>query len=488
MKPVVIIAIVAVAMIGVMVPSGFAQQQDIESNSNQLVEEKIPLWIKNLAKLWSEDEISHNEFLNSVKYLTESKIIKISPNSIFEIGLENPQINEIDLNKDIQWHSTASEALKSPNHEYLNLSLIEGKTDNYTSKISVEVTAINPNAETQIITDITRNGKYTVNLKNLDFTISGMYVIETKVDGKLVNTQYSLLDKNENNLENVSLDESKDKIPHWIKNSATWWAEDKISEKDFLQGIKFLVKRDIIPLKQNSLNNLAGEIWFEKIKQNNSKLSPLSNLELNIDSTSDIIDISKYKDNQECRTELKKINKLTIQTMKECDKIISNSHVKIPKMNVDKILENREDPKRWASPGDIPNYASPKECMIQSRADDGVISVSEKSLCDQVNRTWAIDTQIYDNYGNLIGTQALNNCNDLGCRTFTMGEAIQYASNLADAYARISSSEVDKYANQWASGQISYGEYERKAMASMEYYGNQYVYEMESIYDMIIID
>ena len=69
-----------------------------------------------------------------------------------------------------------------------------------------------------------------------------------------------------------------------------------------------------------------------------------------------------------------------------------------------------------------------------------------------------------------------------------MGEAIQYASNLADAYARISSSEVDKYANQWASGQISYGEYERKAMASMEYYGNQYVYEMESIYDMIIID
>ena len=53
---------------------------------------------------------------------------------------------------------------------------------------------------------------------------------------------------------------------------------------------------------------------------------------------------------------------------------------------------------------------------------------------------------------------------------------------------RISSSEADKYANQWASGQISYGEYERKAMASMEYYGNQYVYEMESIYDKIIID
>ena len=153
-----------------------------------------------------------------------------------------------------------------------------------------------------------------------------------------------------------------------------------------------------------------------------------------------------------------------------------------------KILEDRKDPNRWASPGDTANYTSSQECMIQSKADDGVISASEKSLCDQVNRTWAIDTQIYDNYGNLIGTQALNNCNDLGCRTFTMGEAIQYASNLADAYARISSSEIDKYANQWASGQISYGEYERKAMASMEYYGNQYVYEMESIYDMIIID
>ena len=38
--------------------------------------------------------------------------------------------------------------------------------------------------------------------------------------------------------------------------------------------------------------------------------------------------------------------------------------------------------------------------------------------------------------------------------------------------AKASLSEVDKYANQWASGQISYGEYERKAMASMDYYSN----------------
>ena len=169
-------------------------------------------------------------------------------------------------------------------------------------------------------------------------------------------------------------------------------------------------------------------------------------------------------------------------------KIISNSHVKTPKMYdyIDKILEDRKDPNRWASPVNTANYTSSQECMIQSRADDGVISASEKSLCDQVNRTWAVDTQIYDNFGNLVGTQALNNCNDSNCNSygsFNMDAEVRYALNRADAYAKASLSEVDKYANQWASGQISYGEYERKAMASMDYYSDQYASEMTAYWD-----
>jgi hypothetical protein len=35
-------------------------------------------------------------------------------------------------------------------------------------------------------------------------------------------------------------------IPPWIKNNAGWWADDNISDSDFLYGIKFLVETNII--------------------------------------------------------------------------------------------------------------------------------------------------------------------------------------------------------------------------------------------------
>ena len=30
-------------------------------------------------------------------------------------------------------------------------------------------------------------------------------------------------------------------VPDWVKNTASWWAEDKISETEFVNAIKFLV-------------------------------------------------------------------------------------------------------------------------------------------------------------------------------------------------------------------------------------------------------
>ena len=36
------------------------------------------------------------------------------------------------------------------------------------------------------------------------------------------------------------------KLPPWIKTTAGWWSEDKISDDDFLNMIENLVKRKII--------------------------------------------------------------------------------------------------------------------------------------------------------------------------------------------------------------------------------------------------
>ena len=36
------------------------------------------------------------------------------------------------------------------------------------------------------------------------------------------------------------------KIPDWIKNNAKWWADDLISDEDFVESIQYLVKKGII--------------------------------------------------------------------------------------------------------------------------------------------------------------------------------------------------------------------------------------------------
>ena len=44
-------------------------------------------------------------------------------------------------------------------------------------------------------------------------------------------------------------DVAEQKVPDWIRNNAGWWADGRISEGDFLKGIKFLVEKGIVQVK-----------------------------------------------------------------------------------------------------------------------------------------------------------------------------------------------------------------------------------------------
>ena len=35
-------------------------------------------------------------------------------------------------------------------------------------------------------------------------------------------------------------------IPTWVKNTASWWSEDKIPDSSFVETIEFLIKDEII--------------------------------------------------------------------------------------------------------------------------------------------------------------------------------------------------------------------------------------------------
>ena len=49
-----------------------------------------------------------------------------------------------------------------------------------------------------------------------------------------------------------------DSIPDWIKNTAGWWATDKISETEFVNAIEFLVSVGIIQTESD--NNCVEDI------------------------------------------------------------------------------------------------------------------------------------------------------------------------------------------------------------------------------------
>ena len=37
-------------------------------------------------------------------------------------------------------------------------------------------------------------------------------------------------------------------IPNWIKNVAGWWANNEITEKEFLAGIEYMINNNIISI------------------------------------------------------------------------------------------------------------------------------------------------------------------------------------------------------------------------------------------------
>ena len=55
---------------------------------------------------------------------------------------------------------------------------------------------------------------------------------------------------------------AQDTIPSWIKNNADWWADDKIDDFTFAQGIGFLIKNKIIQIDDLPTTS-DGEISIE---------------------------------------------------------------------------------------------------------------------------------------------------------------------------------------------------------------------------------
>lgn len=57
-------------------------------------------------------------------------------------------------------------------------------------------------------------------------------------------------------------------IPNWIKNNAVWWAEDKIDDNTFIQGIEYLIKNEIIQIPKTQKELPESQVIPNWIKTN----------------------------------------------------------------------------------------------------------------------------------------------------------------------------------------------------------------------------
>ncbi len=111
--------------------------------------------------------------------------------------------------------------------------------DMYISGLQVQITIIDPNQS--------------VETREVRVSSDGVFNFQTVVDESIVNGTYTVFaNYRDKKSHEVTVDiqyegeEIQSKIPQWVKNSVKWWAEDKINEHDFILGIQHLIRQGIL--------------------------------------------------------------------------------------------------------------------------------------------------------------------------------------------------------------------------------------------------
>ena len=78
---------------------------------------------------------------------------------------------------------------------------------------------------------------------------AGWWADDAISETEFVNAIEFLINENIIHVSTDKQSQSNDNVPEWVKNTAGWWADDAISETEFVNAIEFLVKSGIINVK-----------------------------------------------------------------------------------------------------------------------------------------------------------------------------------------------------------------------------------------------
>ncbi len=192
-----------------------AQWTDYNEHDPGVISSSIPSWIKNTASWWAMDLISETEFLRAIEYLIDNDIMIVNAIPATDI----PNI-------------TATYTL--PASRQAEFVQVAGSFDiKHTGPLTLFITQ--PDQTRFTLTTISRDGTFTATMELNSESQIGIYIVYAEIEGDLHLVQaFEVKDQNAS------------KVPVWIKNNAQWWAEDKITDSDFIKGIEFLVSNKII--------------------------------------------------------------------------------------------------------------------------------------------------------------------------------------------------------------------------------------------------
>jgi len=251
----------------------------------------------------------------------------------------------------------------------------------------------------------------------------------------------------------------ENRVPTWIKSNAKWWAQNLISDEEFISGLYFLADNGILDVSNDltkpiSNSEVLGQIFQERTLESDFVYDedvPIPFL-MNMTNTADQNVPLEHETQRECR------NRLIAQ---------GASGIEINKCN-------RIDRTYMMSAMDCYNLAKKKygeltprafkECNAEHNADKNINyypSDIEKFSYDPTEH-------YYDYYYPGYGAPSQMD--------------VQHYLSRADYYAKKWIVSITPMAQQWASGKISYNEYEQRGMSFFNYYSNQFEREIDDYF------
>jgi len=175
--------------------------------------EEIPNWIKNKIKLWALDKVNEQGLIDSLVELNRRDFIEFEKLKTVQTTYNLPKYGETTFVK------------------------ISGRTGDFSQTSPVTLIVTDPEGiRAEYTIPVLQSGAYSTSISLYYNSPAGTYEVSVYHAGRELMPYYFHVQKN-------SI------IPPWLKSSAKWWSEGKISDSDFLHGIQYLIDKKILTLE-----------------------------------------------------------------------------------------------------------------------------------------------------------------------------------------------------------------------------------------------